>query len=179
METTAGGAPPPPLDLVCGAPSAADFAQLVDNSLAMAADSEGVALDRAVVEASVRRLLAEPALGRYFVARAALAAGDSDGDTACANGVTEEGAIVAQLFVTYEFSDWRCAAAWWVQSAYVAPGHRRRGVFTKLYAHVRAAAAAAGAAGVRLYADAGNVRARAAYAALGMSSHYAVYEDLF
>jgi GNAT superfamily N-acetyltransferase len=175
MAAAAGA---PPFDLVCGAPSAADFTQLVDNSLAMAADSEGVALDRAVVEASVRRLLAEPALGRYFVARTTLAVG-SDDDNAYANGANEEGAIVAQLFVTYEFSDWRCAVVWWVQSAFVVPFFRRRSVFKELYAHVRAAAAAAGAAGVRLYADANNVRARAAYAALGMASHYAVYEDLF
>lgn len=42
---------------------------------------------------------------------------------------------------------------------YVHPDHRRQGYFKELYAHVRRDAEAAGAAGLRLYADDGNVRA--------------------
>lgn len=42
---------------------------------------------------------------------------------------------------------------------YVLPSHRRRGHFGALYAHVRGEAAAAGAAGLRLYADDSNSKA--------------------
>lgn len=73
----------------------------------------------------------------------------------------------------------RACSVWWIQSVYVLPGHRRRGHFGALYRHVRDAARAAGAAGLRLYADDGNDKAHAVYRRLGMSSHYRVFEDMF
>ena len=60
------------------------------------------------------------------------------------------------------------------QSVYVDPSHRRIGLFRKLYQHARAAAVEAGAAGVRLYADMGNLSAHATYERMGMTSHYKV-----
>ena len=68
---------------------------------------------------------------------------------------------------------------WWVQSVFVSPTARRQGVYKALYAHVVAEARAAGAAGVRLYADVQNTRAHDTYRALGMHSHYVVFEDMF
>jgi hypothetical protein len=44
---------------------------------------------------------------------------------------------------------------------------------------VRREAAAAGAAGLRLYADDSNAKAQEAYGRLGMTSHYRVFEDMF
>ena len=66
---------------------------------------------------------------------------------------------------------------WWLQSVYVAPEVRGRGVFRKLYRHVRDAAADAGAAGVRLYVADTNVTAQGTYARLGMHpTAYLIYE---
>lgn len=62
---------------------------------------------------------------------------------------------------------------------YCTPTERKRGHFKRLYAHVRHEAEAQGAAGLRLYADDGNVSAHETYKRLGMSSHYRVFEDLF
>ena len=62
---------------------------------------------------------------------------------------------------------------------YVVPKARRQGVYKALYGDVKRRAGEAGAAGVRLYADTQNERAHAAYAALGMRSHYVVFEDMF
>ncbi|GFR48746.1 hypothetical protein Agub_g10704, partial [Astrephomene gubernaculifera] len=90
-----------------------------------------------------------------------------------------EGEVVAQLMITYEWSDWRASNIWWIQSVYVRPEHRRKGHFRALYGAVRQAAREAGAAGLRLYADVANARAHAAYEVLGMRSHYKVYEDMF
>jgi RimJ/RimL family protein N-acetyltransferase len=53
-------------------------------------------------------------------------------------------------------------------------------VFGALYAHVRAAAIAEGAGGLRLYADNTNARAHRVYEALGMrGDHYRVFEEMF
>ena len=81
--------------------------------------------------------------------------------------------------ITLEWSDWRNGQCWWIQSVYVQPEHRRRGYYRALYRHVREAAQAAGACGLRLYAADSNAKAHATYESLGMSSHYRVFEAMF
>jgi GNAT superfamily N-acetyltransferase len=73
--------------------------------------------------------------------------------------ILQDSQIIAQLNVTYMWSGWRNATTWWIKSVYVRPAHRRKGCFRRLYQHVRAAAAAAGAAGVRLYTHEGHAHA--------------------
>ena len=70
--------------------------------------------------------------------------------------------IIAQMSITYEWSDWRASQMWWIQNVFVAPEHRRKGLFKKLYAHAKTDSDAAGAAGVRLYANHCNERAHSA-----------------
>ena len=76
--------------------------------------------------------------------------------------VAESGGEVAgALLVTYEWSDWRNARFWWIQSVYVRPEHRRRGIYRELHEFVRARArAAGGVAGFRLYVERENVDAQ-------------------
>jgi ribosomal protein S18 acetylase RimI-like enzyme len=82
--------------------------------------------------------------------------------------------------VTFEFSDWRNGPIWWIQSVYVAPGHRRRGIYRALHDHVRSAAQEAGAVGLRLYVDRQNKVAKATYRSLGMEpSRYDMYEEIW
>jgi ribosomal protein S18 acetylase RimI-like enzyme len=82
--------------------------------------------------------------------------------------------------ITYEWSDWRDGLFWWVQSVYVKPEHRRRGVYTVLYEFVKALAAAdPSVRGFRLYVERENAAAQRTYERLGMSeSHYKMYEEL-
>lgn len=87
--------------------------------------------------------------------------------------------ILGQLMITYEWSDWRNAVVWWIQSVYVVPEHRGKGIFRSLYAHVRNMCKEHSGVGLRLYADTGNIGAQQTYEKLGMSSHYMVFEDLF
>ena len=47
----------------------------------------------------------------------------------------------------------------WVQSVYVHPEHRKKGLYRRLYQHVRQLAKDSGASGIRLYADNDNARA--------------------
>ena len=82
--------------------------------------------------------------------------------------------------VTREWSDWRNGDFWWIQSVYVAPSYRRRGVYRGLHEAVRARAAEHDeVCGLRLYVMQGNARAQGSYRALGMRANgYRVYEEL-
>jgi hypothetical protein len=41
--------------------------------------------------------------------------------------------VIGQSMVTSEWSDWRNGIIWWIQSAYVNPTFRRKGVFKKIF----------------------------------------------
>ena len=140
----------------------ADLGFLVAGNRRMALETEGADLDPDLVGPGTRAVLADPALGRYFVAEA-------------------DGQPVGQLMLTYEWSDWRNGVFWWIQSVYVEPGHRRQGVFSALYRHVAALARAGdGVCGIRLYVDRANREARAVYAHLGLHpTNYDVMETVF
>jgi GNAT superfamily N-acetyltransferase len=129
---------------------------------AMAEETEGKALNPGCVESGVAALFDDPSLGQYWVA--------DDG-----------GEVIGQLMVTYEWSDWRNGMIWWIQSVYVRPESRRKGVFSGLYHHVESLASAApGVIGLRLYVESNNVRAQQTYTALGMvKPGYLVMETLF
>ena len=87
--------------------------------------------------------------------------------------------VVGSLLVTYEWSDWRNGRIWWIQSVYVRPGHRRRGVYRTLHEFVRdRALSTGGVVGLRLYVERDNAAARRTYAALGMrETPYLVCEE--
>ena len=140
--------------------AAADTPLLARWAQAMAFETEGKRLPDGDILPGVARGIAEPALARYFVAEIA-------------------GKPVGTLMLTTEWSDWRNGLWWWIQSVYVAPEARRRGVYRALYAHVRALAEAdPGVCGLRLYVERENLAAQRTYAALGMrDAHYLIYED--
>jgi len=140
---------------------AADGATIAAFNAAMARETEQRELDPATLTAGVERGLADPAKGRYFVA-------------------VVDGEVAGCLMVTTEWSDWRDGWFWWIQSVYVDPAHRGRGVYGALHEHVRAAAKAAGdVVGIRLYVEKDNTRARRTYTKLGMTeTDYRLYEEL-
>ena len=124
-------------------------------------ETENLALDPNVLGPGVRAVLTGQQTGQYYV------------------GVTD-GEVVAQLMITFEWSDWRNAQVWWIQSVYVHPDHRRKGWYRRLYDFVHQAAQDAGAAGIRLYVDRTNTAAQSVYARLGMNGdHYQLYESMF
>jgi ribosomal protein S18 acetylase RimI-like enzyme len=148
------------------AAEAGDLSTLVAFNQQMALDTEGKALDEAVLTAGVQRALADARLARYFVVE------DEDGP--------EGPAVVGQLMLTEEWSDWRNGRFLWIQSVYVRPSHRRRGVYRALHDHVVAMAAMdADVVGVRLYVETDNSVAQSTYADLGMQRcGYLMYEQL-
>lgn len=143
---------------------AADASILVELQLRMARETEGLELDPETLGRGVRAVFADPRKGRYWVAESA--------DT--------PGHIAGGLLTTEEWSDWRNGVVLWVQSVYVAPEARGRGVYRHLYGHLRRTVEAdPGLVGIRLYVDKRNLGAQRVYERLGMTrEHYDLYEWL-
>ena len=145
-------------DIQIRAATPADAAVIAGFNAAMALETEHKTLHAQTLRAGVERAIAQPRAARYFLADIA-------------------GEVVGQLMVTFEWSDWRNADFWWIQSVYVHPDFRARGVFKYLYQHVEQLARQAGACGLRLYVERENTRAQEVYRRLGMTdSGYAVFE---
>ena len=137
-----------------------DTEALVAFNQAMAQETEGLALDSDTLRRGVSTLLENPAKGFYLVAEI-------------------EGEIAGSLMVTFEWSDWRAADYYWIQSVYIKPEHRQKGIYRALYEEVKTLAEKqGGAASFRLYVEQENTRAQQTYQSLGMSqSHYLMYEE--
>ena len=150
---------------------AADADLLAQWAGAMALETEHKQLDPDTLHAGIATGIADAAKARYFIAMQ---------DAALAGHETV-GMPVGTLMLTSEWSDWRNGDWWWIQSVYVAPEHRRRGVYAALYRHVEALARATpGVVGLRLYVEKDNASAQRTYAALGMvDAGYAMYEAEF
>lgn len=123
---------------------------IAEFNCSMAIETEDHELDPELIGPGVAALLDDPSKGRYWLAE-------------------NDGQVIGQIMVTYEWSDWRNGMLWWMQSVYVAQEQRRQGVFSTLYRHVASLARAkADVCGLRLYVENNNPRAQETYLALGM-----------
>lgn len=138
-----------------------DAQRICDFNVAMAWETEKTKLDPKVTLAGVNGLLENPEHGFYVVAE-------------------RQGDVVASLMVTTEWSDWRNAFFWWIQSVYVAPDFRRQGLYSAMYRFVKTKAAnRPDVCGFRLYVEVDNHIAQKTYKARGMVElHYKMYEEL-
>ena len=145
--------------IAVGRAATEDVAAIAQFNIAMAAETEDLALDPQTVHAGVAAVVSDDRRGFYLVAR-------SDG---------KEG---GSSMITYEWSDWRNGNLWWIQSVYVVPSARKQGIFRLLYDNVISLAKQSGdAAGVRLYVEKDNRGAQEVYRKLGMSeTAYRVFE---
>ena len=137
-----------------------DHFTIVDFQMKMAKETEELELDRETVELGVMHVLRNPQKGRYLVA-------------------VLDRKIVASLMLTPEWSDWRNRCVLWFQSVYVVPEARGKGIFKKMYEHVKQHIVMADEqnAGLRLYVDASNTNAIEVYHKVGMDGeHYRVFE---
>ena len=136
-----------------------DAARIVGFQQNMAVETEGKTLDESLVRAGVDAVFADPGKGFYLVSEMG-------------------GNVVGSLLITYEWSDWRNATFWWIQSVFVDADYRRRGVYTAMHDYVLTQAReSADICGVRLYVERTNHIAQQTYKSLGMDhSHYDLYE---
>ena len=137
-----------------------DMPVISEFQLKMAWETECFALHPETVMNGVKAVFDKPSRGQYWVA-------------------TDSDEVIASLLITYEWSDWRNTDVWWLQSIYVIPEFRRKGVFRKIYSHIKAEAEKQNVAGLRLYVETNNAVAQKTYEALGMKSeHYRLFEWL-
>ncbi len=138
-----------------------DHPKLVEFQIAMASETEGAVLHLETLEAGVKAVLEDPGKGNYYVTE-----------------INDE--VVASLLTTFEWSDWRNGTILWIQSVYVLPMYRRRGVYRRMYAHLKTMVLCSEKlAGIRLYADKKNETAHKTYENLGMNQdHYITFEWL-
>ncbi len=132
----------------------------------MAFETEGHHLDLQRLHLGTVALLESSARGFFIVAE---------------QGEGDRRRLLGQLMVTYEWSDWRNGAFWWIQSVYVDPAWRRQGVFRRMHENVMATAKTSpNVCGVRLYVEKNNGAAQVVYRKVGLTpSSYAIFETDF
>ena len=139
--------------------SQADAATIARFNALLAAETEQITLDPDRLHKGVEALLRDSSKGFYVLAK-------------------QDNAVVGQLMITYEWSDWRNGVFWWIQSVYVEKTARGTGVFKALFEYIHTLATSRpDVCGLRLYVEKKNTRAKLTYERLAMhSSHYEMYE---
>ena len=127
----------------------------------MALETENLILDSKTIKEGVTAVFSDPSKGYYFVAE-------------------ENGKVIGSLLTTFEWSDWRNGTVLWIQSVYVLPEHRKKGVYRILYSHIKSMVEQDNnLKGIRLYAEKSNTTAQIVYKAMEMTDeHYLLYEWL-
>lgn len=137
-----------------------EFIEIIaDFQVKMALETESIHLDQSTVLKGVSAVFNDDSLGQYFIAK------DND-------------KVIASLMITYEWSDWRNAKVWWIQSVFVLPEYRRKGVFSQFYKYIKEIVKEDdNIGGLRLYVDKTNISAQNTYAKVGMNGeHYQLFE---
>lgn len=135
-----------------------DVDAIVQFNLEMAYETEGISLSVEKLTDGVKAVFDDNTKGFYVIA-------ESDNKP------------VGQALVTYEWSDWRNAIFWWIQSVYVVPEYRGAGIFKEIFNYIRSTAESSNVCGIRLYVERNNHIAKSVYKRLGMEeSHYDLYE---
>jgi len=135
-----------------------DLDTLVGFMVAMAKETEDLALQAEVLTPGIEAALSDEQKGIYYIAEI-------------------DGEIAGSLMTTFEWSDWRNSWVLWVQSVFTHPSFRGKGVYKALYQNLVAKVEKGEYAGIRLYVDKTNMGAQEVYEKLGMNGeHYHFYE---
>lgn len=128
----------------------------------MAMETENKILPTQIISKGVKNLFARPQSGFYLVCEF-------------------QKKIIGSCMITFEWSDWRNGYFWWIQSLYIKPDFRRKGIFRRMYFFIKKQARQAkDVCGIRLYVDKNNTIAKRTYCNLGMSeTDYRLYEEEF
>jgi L-amino acid N-acyltransferase YncA len=136
-----------------------DILQIIDFQNKMAIETEGMHLNKKILAKGVEAVFDDPNKGLYIVAET-------------------ESLVIASLMLTPEWSDWRAGTFLWIQSVYVDPGFRQKGIFRKMYEYVQDIVLESPEfLGLRLYVVMNNLLAQEVYTKTGMNgNHYKIYE---
>jgi GNAT superfamily N-acetyltransferase len=136
-----------------------DLDFIAGSQVKMAMETEQMVLDLTTVSQGVKAVFSDPAKGFYIISES------RNERCGC-------------LLITPEWSDWRNAWIWWIQSVYVLPGHRKSGVFGTMYGYIKQLVQQrSDVSGIRLYVDNTNISACEVYTRIGMNGdHYRTFE---
>lgn len=148
-------------ELIVRLANESDGDAITEFQLAMAMETEGKKLNKDTVERGVHLLFSRKELGFYIVCE-------------------YEGQLVASTMITFEWSDWRGGVFYWIQSVYVCPDFRRKGLFREIYNYVKKLVESdQNVIGIRLYVEKENLNAMAAYRNMGMKEcDYRMFEEI-
>lgn len=127
----------------------------------MAFETENYHLNIDTVTKGVIAVFNDATKGKYFI-------------------VEQDGKVIASLLITYEWSDWRNSKVIWIQSVYVLPEFRKKGVFKLMYSEIKKLVNSNSEfSGIRLYVDKTNLNAQKVYEKIGMQgNHYSLFEEM-
>ena len=135
-----------------------DAEVLAKHNVSMAKESENIDIEYDITHSGIQAVIMDSTKGFYLVAE-------------------ENGDIVGQLMITFEWSDWRNENIWWIQSVYIEPSWRRKGVFGDLLEEIYRLGMAKGVHIFRLYVHRSNVDAIEVYRHLKMVDNtYQIFE---
>jgi GNAT superfamily N-acetyltransferase len=122
----------------------ADAETLVSFTIAEAGEAEGVVKGDATVRHGIVTALHDERIATYWVLEA-------------------DSAVIGNVSVVKEWSDWNAGYYWWIQSMYLTPPYRGQGLMGLLLQAIQDAAHDQGALELRLYVHHENARAITAY----------------
>jgi len=135
-----------------------DAEKLAANNVLLARESEGKNIQYETTLRGVREVIDDENKGFYIVAE-------------------ENGEIIGQAMVTYEWSDWQGKQIWWLQSIYVSREYRKKGVMKAIINEIMKMAKGKNVFMLRLYVYKKNRNAIKAYEKIGMQkAPYFMYE---
>jgi L-amino acid N-acyltransferase YncA len=136
-----------------------DITRIAEFQQKMALETESLCLEPEVLLKGVESVFTDLTKGFYLVAE------------------TDQ-TIVACTMLTPEWSDWRNGTFLWIQSVYVEPNFRKKGIYSKMYSFVKELVLSSpDYLGLRLYVVMNNTVAQEVYSRTGMDGdHYKLYE---
>ncbi|HEC76926.1 MAG TPA: GNAT family N-acetyltransferase [Thermoplasmatales archaeon] len=135
-----------------------DTEKIAKNNVMLAEESENIEIcyERAVE--GVEKVIEDINKGFYLIAE-------------------ENGEIIGQIMITYEWSDWKARQIWWLQSIYVKKKHRRKGIMKLLINEIIKMALENNVILLRLYVHENNKNAMNAYEKIDLKrTPYFIYE---
>jgi ribosomal protein S18 acetylase RimI-like enzyme len=133
------------MDFVVRRASISDLGQLVELTLREANEAEGISKNRDQVRKGIRTALEDESVAVYWVMQ------DSHDE------------VIGNVSIVREWSNWNAGYYWWIQSMYIKPEQRGRGLMKMLIQTVTESARKGKALDLRLYVHKDNERAIKAY----------------
>jgi len=129
-----------------------DLPFLVEFTAKEAREAEGITKPTETLESGIIRALEDESKAVYWVM------------------IDDHAIPVASVSAVKEWSDWNAGYYWWIQSMYVSPDHRGKGLHVELIKVVELEMRRQGGLELRLYVHKDNIRAKKAYGKAGFTN---------